>query len=58
MSCRTGIFILLIEGISLFGRWDIMAVLGITERPATTLIGRMHELEITERITGDGKGKY
>lgn len=35
-----------------------MAVLGIIERSATTLIGRMYELEITERITGDGKGKY
>ena len=35
-----------------------MAVLGITERPATALIGRMYELEFTERITGVGKGKY
>lgn len=35
-----------------------MAVLGITERSAITLIGRMYELEIRERIIGDGKGKY
>ena len=32
-----------------------MAVLGITERPATTLISQMYELEFTERITGAGK---
>ena len=42
----------------IFGRGDVMAVLGITERPATVLIGRMYELEFTERITGAGKGKY
>lgn len=42
----------------IFGRGDVMAVLGITERPATALIGRMYELEFTERITGAGKGKY
>ena len=43
---------------NIFGRGDVMAVLGITERPATTLIGRMYELELTKRITGAGKGKY
>lgn len=42
----------------IFGRRDVMAVLGITERPATALIGRMYEFEFTERITGAGKGKY
>ena len=42
----------------IFGRRDVMDVLGITERPATTLIGRMYELDLTERITGAGKGKY
>ena len=42
----------------IFGRGDVMEVLGITERPATTLIGRMYELDLTERITGAGKGKY
>lgn len=42
----------------IFGRGDVMEVLDITERPATTLIGRMYELEFTERITGVGKGKY
>ena len=42
----------------IFGRGDVMAVLGITERPATALIGRMYELEFTERIAGAGKGKY
>ena len=42
----------------IFGRGDVMEVLGITERPATTLIGRMYELKFTERITGAGKGKY
>ena len=42
----------------IFGRGDVMEVLRITERPATALIGRMYELEFTERITGAGKGKY
>ena len=42
----------------IFGRGDVMTVLGIIERLATVLIGRMYELEVTERITGVGKGKY
>lgn len=42
----------------IFGRGDVMEVLGITERPATALIGRMYEFDMTERITGAGKGKY
>lgn len=41
-----------------FGRGDVMEVLGITQRPATALIGKIYELELTERITGAGKGKY
>lgn len=41
-----------------FGRGDVMEALGITERPATTLIGKMYEFELTERIAGAGKGKY
>ena len=42
----------------IFGRGDIVKVLGITERPATALIRKMYELALTERITGAGKGKY
>ncbi len=42
----------------IFGRIDVMGVLGITERPATALIGKMYGLALTERITGAGKGKY
>ena len=42
----------------IFGRREVMEVLGITERPATTLIGKMYKLEITDCITGIGKGKY
>lgn len=42
----------------IFGRGDVMKVLGLTERPATALIGKAYELELTERITGAGKGKY
>ena len=42
----------------IFGRREVMEVLGITERPATTLIGKMYELELTDCITGIGKGKY
>ena len=41
-----------------FGRSDVVEVLGITERPASTLLGKMYTLELTEKITGAGKGKY
>ena len=41
-----------------FGRADVVEVLGITERPASTLLGKMHLIGITEKITGAGKGKY
>ena len=41
-----------------FGYGDIMVVLGIIERLTAALIGRMYELELTECITGTGKGKY
>lgn len=43
---------------NVFGRGDVMKVLGITERPASVLAAKMYELELTERITGAGKGKY
>ncbi len=42
----------------IFGRGDVTEILGITERPATTLLSRMYEMKLTERITGAGKGKY
>ena len=42
----------------IFGRADVVEVLGITERPASTLLGKMCSLELTEKITGAGKGKY
>ena len=42
----------------IFGRGDIVKMLGITERPATALIRKMYELALTEQITGAGKGKY
>ncbi|MDO4803489.1 MAG: antitoxin VbhA family protein [Lachnospiraceae bacterium] len=41
-----------------FGRADVVEVLGITERPASTLLGKMYSLELTEKITGVGKGRY
>ena len=41
-----------------FGRSDVVEVLGITERPASTLLGKMYSLELTEKINGAGKGKY
>ena len=31
---------------------DVVEVLGITERPASTLLGKMYSLELTEKITG------
>ena len=41
-----------------FGQADVVEVLGITERPASTLLGKMYSIGITEKITGAGKGKY
>jgi hypothetical protein len=41
-----------------FGRSDVIEILGITEKPASTLLGKMHSVGITEKITGAGKGKY
>ena len=41
-----------------FGRGDVVEVLGITERPASTLLGKMFSMDLTEKITGAGKGKY
>ncbi len=42
----------------IFGRSDVVNILGITERPASTLLGKMHSLDLTEKITGAGKGTY
>ena len=42
----------------LFGRSNIIEVLGITEKPASTLLGKMYSLGITKKITDAGKGKY
>ncbi len=36
----------------IFGRSDVIEVLGITERPASTLLGKMYSLGSTEKITG------
>ena len=41
-----------------FGRSDVVKVLEITERPASTLLGKMYSLNLTEKITGAGKGRY
>ena len=41
-----------------FGRPDVVEVLGITERPASTLLGKMYSLELTEKVIGAGKGRY
>ena len=41
-----------------FSRSDVVGVLKITERPATTLLGKMYLNDLTEKITGAGKGKY
>ena len=37
---------------------DVIEILGITERPASILLGKMYSLGLTEKITGAGKGKY
>ena len=42
----------------IFSRGDVIKSLGITEKPASTLVKRMYELGITEKMIGVGKGKY
>ena len=42
----------------IFSRSDVVAVLHITERPASILLKKMYELKLTEQIVGAGKGKY
>lgn len=40
-----------------FGRSDVVAVLGITVTPASTLLKKMTEAGVTEAVSGMGKGK-
>lgn len=42
----------------IFGRTDIMNVLGITSSPASALISRMKNAKIIEPVKGLGKGRY
>ena len=42
----------------IFSRGDVIKSLGITEKPASTLVKRMYELGITEKMIGVVKGKY
>ncbi|MBR2143365.1 antitoxin VbhA family protein [Anaerovibrio sp.] len=42
----------------IFGRSDIVGVLSLTEKPASTLIKKMLELGMIENVRGLGKGKY
>ena len=43
---------------TIFGRADVISVLDITERPASTILKRMLDLGLTEQVKGLGKGKY
>ncbi len=42
----------------IFSRSDVLSVLSITERPATTLLKKMLEAKLIESVHGLGKGKY
>ncbi|WP_294519873.1 Fic family protein [uncultured Anaerovibrio sp.] len=42
----------------IFGRSDVVSVLGLTEKPASTLIKKMVDLRLVESVRGLGKGKY
>ena len=42
----------------IFGRTDVMRLLGLTASPASELLRKMHQLGLTEAVTGSGKGKY
>ena len=42
----------------IFGRSDVVSVLGLTEKPASTLIKKLVDLRLVESVHGFGKGKY
>lgn len=42
----------------IFGRSDVVGVLGLTEKPASTLIKKLVDLHLVESVQGLGKGKY
>lgn len=42
----------------IFGRSDVVKILLITDRPASTLLSKMYSLGLIEKVTGVGKGKY
>ena len=42
----------------IFGRSDIVGVLSLTEKPASTLIKKLVNLRLVESVHGFGKGKY
>ena len=43
---------------TIFGRKDVMRILSLTERPSTTLIGKMKAMQLIVAVDGYGKGKY
>jgi len=43
---------------AVFGRTDVMRILGLTASPASELLKKMLQLGLTEAVTGKGKGKY
>ena len=42
----------------IFSRKDVLGLLQITEKPASTLIKKMESLNMIEKVSGLGKGKY
>ena len=43
---------------AVFGRTDVMRILGLTASSASELLKKMLQLGLTEAVTGRGKGKY
>ena len=43
---------------TVFGRTDVMKLLGLTASPATELLKKMLQLGMIEAVSGRGKGKY
>ncbi len=41
-----------------FGRGDVEALLGIKSSAASELLKKMLDIEVTEPVSGLGKGKY
>ena len=43
---------------TVFGRSDVMLLLGLTASPVSMLLKKLVQMEVIEPVAGNGKGKY